>query len=368
MADDEVRDRKLLIIATGEYVDEHWEKLEVESETRVWREWLTDPSLEERRFTAVFEALANSPSLGQLDETLQQDDAFHRRDAVVCYITGHGEVTDRDHWLVLSASKPGKPGTGLDTRRLLRWLKEQDVGRALVVIDTCYAGEIAGYLAALNANLPAGWVGIATASAQKRARLGALTAAIEEFSWTGADDDTQPYLDYWQLMPALAAALKDQRWQFFGTPPDPANSRLVCLPNRYYRSLAAEQVQLAPARQDMAILSTDLAAHWDPRSRGVRDTATAGVYFNGRDKLMVALLSAARGNPGASVITGAAGCGKSAVLSRLVTLSDPSARERYGEDLTKNDPALLPDVGDVDIAVLASGKVSATCSTRSAPV
>jgi hypothetical protein len=198
----------------------------------------------------------------------------------------------------------------------------------------------------------------AGASAHKQAHVGALTAAIEEFASTGADDDTQPYLDYYELLIKLNTALKGQRWRRFGAEPGESDRRLVFLPNRHYRPAAREQVPLDAARQDMAVLAVDMAAHWDPRSRGVSDTTTAGVYFTGREALMAKLVDAVHGPPGALVVTGTAGCGKSAVLSRLVTLSDPRFRERYAAELDHIEPALRPDLGDVDVAVLASGKVA----------
>jgi hypothetical protein len=121
----EIRDRKLLLIATGDYADEQWGTLGVDSETKVWRDWLTADALGERHFTVVLEDLAHSPDQARLDELLRKTGIFHPRDVVVCYITGHGEIgkDDGQHWLALTNSTADDASTGLDTFRLVRWLR-----------------------------------------------------------------------------------------------------------------------------------------------------------------------------------------------------------------------------------------------------
>ena len=56
------------------------------------------------------------------------------------------------------------------------------------------------------------------------------------------------------------------------------------------------------------------------------------------------------------LVTGGAGSGKSAVLSRLVTLSDATFRQNYADQVAAVDADLLPAEGAVDVAVLATGK------------
>ena len=356
-----VKGRHLLMLATGSYSDpDVWPDLDVESEANVWAEWLTDPALGDRAFTVAFEDLGHSPSLERVEEVLRKRDVFDKeRDVVVCYITGHGERHDGAHHLVLSTSWPDEADTLLETHRVLKWLKTR-VNMALVVVDTCFSGDIGTYLSALETSLPPGWVVLAAAAPDRLARLGRMTQALEEFSRTGQDDPGSKYLDYWELMPALAEALDEQLWQPFGTPPPRSRSRLVCLPNRHYRSDAEERVVAEVARQDVAMYEKDLTAHWDPRSRGVADGSTTGTLFTGRGRLMGVLVDAARGEPGVLVVTGGPGCGKSAVLSRLVTFSDPSFRARHADVVAaaQDFGGPLPAVGDVDVAVLAKGHVA----------
>src|SRR4051794_6674106 len=355
-----VKGRHLLMIATGQYADpDVWCDLTVDAETRVWADWLTDPGLGERAFTVVFEDLARSPTITRVNAMLEKRCDFDKdRDVLVCYITGHGEQHNGEHRLILATSEPGRPSSMLQTRQVLEWLKD-GVNTALVVVDTCYAGDIATHLSSLDEDLPDGWIVIATASAHDQARLGVLTEAVREFADGGAADAAFAYLQFGELFKALSEALRDQRWKLLSTPLR-WQDRPVCLPNRHYRPDVHERVVVEPARQDVALYTADLAPHWDRHSRGVADGSTAGVLFTGRDRLMRTLIDAARGEPGAVVVTGVAGCGKSAALSRLVTFSDPGFRARYATaiDVDAAAGAPRPRVGDVDLAVLAKGRVA----------
>ncbi|MFC9602542.1 hypothetical protein ACFTTN_03665 [Streptomyces niveus] len=62
------------------------------------------------------------------------------------------------------------------------------------------------------------------------------------------------------------------------------------------------------------------------------------------------------------MVTGAAGSGKSALLARLVTLSDPGflAADRFRDIAGTIPEGLMPPAGSVDAAVLARGKTSLT--------
>jgi hypothetical protein len=233
------------------------------------------------------------------------------------------------------------------------------VNTALVVVDTCYSGDVAAYLASLDEDLPDGWIVISAASAHQLARLGVLTKAVREFTASGSADSAFTELKFGELYKALAAALRGQQWRLLSTPPPPED-RPVCLPNPYHRPNVDQRVVRGSPRRDVAMYEKDLAAHWDPRSRRVSDASTSGVLFTGRDRLMRTLIDAARDEPGALVVTGGPGCGKSAVLSRLVTFSDPTFRSRYAEAVQAAEAIgePLPDVGDVDVAVLAKGLVA----------
>jgi len=102
----------------------------------------------------------------------------------------------------------------------------------------------------------------------------------------------------------------------------------------------------------------ELRRHWAPKARGLQRGRGKGApwLFTGRVRAMreiVAWLDDGDGKSGL-VVTGGPGSGKSAVISRVVTLADDILRH---ETPTGSAPAgTLPRVGAIDIAVQAKGK------------
>lgn len=108
------------------------------------------------------------------------------------------------------------------------------------------------------------------------------------------------------------------------------------------------------------LLDPALRTHWDPRARGVELEAERGWYFTGRTAVLRELADWLKDPPDAHtrvrVVIGGMGSGKSAVLARLVTLSDRQYRRRYGFPADSADESTMPPDGAIDIAVHASGK------------
>ena len=108
------------------------------------------------------------------------------------------------------------------------------------------------------------------------------------------------------------------------------------------------------------LLDPALRTHWDPRARGVELEAEQGWYFTDRTTVLRELVSWLKDPPDAHtrarVVTGGMGSGKSAVLARLVTLSDPQYRLHYHFPAGSTDESAMPPDGAIDIAVRASGK------------
>jgi hypothetical protein len=101
----------------------------------------------------------------------------------------------------------------------------------------------------------------------------------------------------------------------------------------------------------------ELAGHWSPKARGVEREATRGWYFTGRATILRDLAAWVAGGPAdgqVRVVTGRPGSGKSAVLARLVTLSDPLYVDRV-PDLDSAEET-RPPAGSIDVAVWARGK------------
>jgi hypothetical protein len=93
------------------------------------------------------------------------------------------------------------------------------------------------------------------------------------------------------------------------------------------------------------------------KARGVEREAKRGWYFTGRTQVLRDLagwLAGGQADGQVRVVTGGPGSGKSAVLARLVTLSDPLYRERV-PDLDPTEPA-VPPAGSIEVAVWAHNK------------
>jgi WD40 repeat protein len=100
-----------------------------------------------------------------------------------------------------------------------------------------------------------------------------------------------------------------------------------------------------------------LKEHWDPRGRGVERSVRPGWFFTGRrqalSQLVTWLTAASDPDDNLRVITGGPGSGKSAVLARLVTMSDPRYRAGLPGPLAADDPVADLPPGTIDVAVHA---------------
>lgn len=361
--DADIRQRHLLVIATGEYADPAaWPPLPVEDEVRVWTDWLTDEKLRERRFVQLAPDLTGSPRLPRLNRFLQEGEIgqIHESDALVLVVTGHGQVVGGVHRVVLSdsGSEP-QERTSLRTEQLISFIRDTRVQDAVVVIDTCHAGDVTRQML-FDKPLPHGWIGIAAAAPTGQAFGGAVSQAVAAFLNLKPGDEryggpNQPFFSASALVQFITDRLgEDQDIVTF-----PRQARSVpspCLPNPLFVSAHQGQVTTAPERQELALREDELSAHWGPHARGVHHWEEAGWLFTGRTALLRDLIGAARGDPGAYLVTGAAGSGKSAALSRLVTWSDPRFRSQHAEHFNAILEELRPQPGDVDVAVHAQGK------------
>lgn len=94
--------------------------------------------------------------------------------------------------------------------------------------------------------------------------------------------------------------------------------------------------------------------HWEPSGRGVASNKEAGWLFTGREKVLRALVGwIERPDEQARVVWGQMGSGKSAVLSRLVTLSD---REQLSVPSERPAAGTAPPCGAVDLAMVVADK------------
>jgi hypothetical protein len=362
--DDQILRRHFIAIATDAYqADGTFAPLDVDQEVAAMRRWLADDALGERRFAEEYPALAHRPSYTQIMSALLEQAQFTDADAVVVYVTGHGITTkNNDHMIVLTGTNPEHPvsGQALRTADLIQWLaRNRRLRHAMIIIDVCQAGQLDDNLtAAFKRDLPPGWLVILTAPAGVEAKFGVFSGAVDSVMYelrgsAAAGDRAEPYLEWWQqFVQPVGLRLIDRKRH----PPDVLAhpwGPSMCLPNPGYDLHPLDRVVTSRARRDLAILAEDMTAHW-----AVRAPVTVGdaPVFTGRARLMAELIAFTAGPAATLVVTGLAGCGKSAALARLVTCSDPGFRAEHADALAVAEP--VPPQDAVDIAIQATGKTS----------
>ncbi|RSM56713.1 hypothetical protein DMB66_33225 [Actinoplanes sp. ATCC 53533] len=359
--DEDILRRHFVAIATGDYDDPHWRPLPVEKEVAALRQWLCSPGLGRRGFSLAYPELADNPSEDQIRvlKNVARKTVWTDADAVVLFVTGHGEQADDSHYLILRDSVSSiVSSTALRTSELIGWLADTAVQHMLIILDACYAGSVARDVLRLGKRPHRRWLILPSATRDEKAVTGALTEAIVKFldglnTPEGRRYGEHKYLNVNDFLDDVQQNLGEHQTliPLYGgqlTGPHP------CLPNPHYQQ--DEAVPVDAARHSLALPRQDLATHWSPRARGVGSDEQPGWLFTGRAVLMRELISAAA-TAGATVVTGGAGSGKSAVLARLVTLSDPRFLRQYAGDVAAIPDELRPAEGAVDVAVLATGKL-----------
>lgn len=383
--DAEVVRRYFVAIATGQYDDPAYCSLPVAGEVSQLQGWVADAErLGDRVFTPAFPELADSPDEDAIRAAFRSpQQPWTERDAAVVFVTGHGQVADDTHWLVLRDSESGElPRTAFRTADLISWLKPRNgngIRHLLLIIDACFAGAIAKDTARIDGSLPPEWLILPSATKNGQATARALTIAIGQAVENLGGGEGRRYgtnRRYFLVSEFIDTVLRFLREQSPGQVLDriyhgELNAEHVCLPNPHYE--LPDAVPTCPARHDLALPRQDLERHWGPRALGADDSQYASDVarrwlFTGRADLMRELIATARGDHDTdsrvTLITGGAGCGKSAVLARLVTLSDSDFAAAYPGEVEAIPADLKPEVktvlggpgGGVDIAVVATGK------------
>jgi hypothetical protein len=355
---DQLLRRRLIVIATGEYAA--LPSLDVGVEITAVRSWLTDPALADRVFSnAGDEEFADGPSFNDIRARFTRDGAFTDGDALVVYITGHGIVEGGRHYLALRESALGQIArTAVPTADLITWLASyKDMSNVFLVIDVCQAGAVTNDVTAeLMRDLPRNWCVLATVPATVDAKVGAFTSVLREVLEDIREgrlegvDEHRPYLQSSVLIGQIVQRLREQHGQKLMPLVDPY-ATTACMPNPAYDATKLERATASEERADLALLKSDLDPVWVARAPVV---AAGGAVFTGRRAMLERLIGFVEGEPGALIVAGRAGSGKSAALARLVTCSDPGFRADYAEQLRTMSP--LPAQGSVDVAMVATGK------------
>jgi WD40 repeat protein len=365
--------RRLVIVAVDDYATEDNEfttGIRAQVETVIG--WFAHPSLGTERQFEVAQPKELTCTEDLRDFLAGQELARADWDeALVVYVTGHGlRGMSRRHYLTFAGTDTGRLlATAFPTSELVTQVVDSEAEHVLVLVDSCFAGSLKSELGVLLEELSAQrrklttLAVIASGDFEQRPRLGEFTRLMELALERARDESagfTAPHLslEEWEKLlntagddhPELIRAL----WVW---PDSRRDEPSLCLPNPHFQP--EEQVVQAP-RQSVSLSASALEQYWLSRASGRTDDGDPGWYFSGRQDLMRALVEFVRAGEGVLVVTGAAGSGKSALLARLVTLSDPlfATVSRFAEVVQAIPAPLRPVVGGVDAAVLARGKSS----------
>jgi WD40 repeat protein len=287
----------------------------------------------------------------------------NRDDIVTLYYTAHADDVNGSHRVWTGNTRDRFTGT-LETRRLAELiLADTPLRYALIIIDTCFAGQ--GGAEALLASMPSIGEGdgktlaVLTAAYQREqivagdfARL--FERAVAQPSVAGSD------VRY--LVPdAIAGVIHDDPsrpgWQTISSNLLGARSdQLPYFPNPRFNPRLRDLDMLSKLRIEQGELRLeDLHRHFLTRARGVDVPTEPGWWFVGRKEVLRDLVSwlKDRGDLSARVVTGGPGSGKSAVIGLLAVLSDHG--ERPAVPLPDLAADTIPPEGGIATAIHARG-------------
>ncbi|GGV62992.1 hypothetical protein GCM10010277_68760 [Streptomyces longisporoflavus] len=351
-------------------------------------DWLADPGLGADRCFEV----SRAPSVRTVDdlrEFLRDENlaAARYQEAVVVYVTGHGLRRNAPrHFLSLPETEPDRLlATAYPTSELITAVVDSESEHVMVLVDSCFSGTLRAELSALLEALSDdrhSHHGIAVVTAGNhyvQPTVGSFTQRVAlacERMRDEAAGYTASHLSFAEWEQLLDQVGRDEKGQEkdlvsaeWIVPHSRKHLLSACLPNPRYSSPehsadpALRQLALAPATGLAAGTATDMASDpltefWLDRASGRAAEDDPGWYFSGRSEPMTRITGFLQGPAGVLIVTGAAGSGKSALLARLVTLSDPGfvSDPRHEAMVASIAPELRPAPGSVDAAVLARNK------------
>ena len=323
-------------------------------------------------YERVLPELAEDPESGTLRGKLStwlHDDTRRDDDVVVIYYSGHGDSANNIHYLLATDTVEGNlAGTALATEELGRMLGETSkVRHLLVILDTCYAGQGALDLAAVARQVTASrtvsqaigsglWC-LAATRPREEAEQGVFVDALVEAVEQLRSGSQAPYIGLEGLVDAVNQTLQRRGLRQRSTLSVTDSTGLPpFVPNPHYDPSLPAGLDL---ETQWRVRQQDLVVHWGPKARGVEIDTQPGWYFAGRTQVMEELigwLTDPAADRAPRVITGGPGSGKSAVLARLVTLSDPATRRTALPATAAASPNTIPPAGLVNVAVHAKNK------------
>ncbi|MFG2292961.1 caspase family protein [Streptomyces sp. NPDC048603] len=279
-------------------------------------------------YERVLAGVSLEPAAARFEEALAdwcETAGLRPEDAVVLYYAGHGVRSSGGYRLACANTRHGRPGSWLSLSSLAEILAGSPVRNVLFVVDACHAAaagqEIAGVTEAMVSLRPRGdepgsgtWL-LASARHRETSKDGAFTGRLAA-AWRQGDGPSQRHLS-----PATLAERITRSFVADGLPQRAACSSLdqTERPPFFPNPAFDPQAEIGPDGRPAAA-DSDLAAHFDPRGRGVEHVHDPGSYFTGRERALAAVRAHLSGAGGRAplVVTADPGSGKSAVLGRLV--------------------------------------------------
>jgi WD40 repeat protein len=294
-------------------------------------------------------------------------------DCLVLFWTGHGS-SDGGHYLICRNS----PRAGLtsfnaiDAQALGPVIANCKAEKILVILDTCYSGLGAGEIASAFSKVLANRVSIpgreraiaviASAHPLEKAQEGIFCNTLRSVlfeptairPWSDEDECIHTELLARALKKALPADVSQPDYKADGIGQN-------FIPNPLFRvGRPAENVE----ERTWRLLHGVGSEHFDLAARGI-EVGESGWFFAGRTELLRRLVTWLEDAPhGVRIVTGPPGAGKSAVMGRLATLSDPDYRKaalRAGMMASVEDGTVPPE-RIIDVAIHAKGKTLDDCA------
>lgn len=309
----------------------------------------------------------------ELARWLSDPDERRDNDVIVVYYSGHGDTSGSRHFLLTADSGNASVETAVPTDFFMEALTDRPrTRRLLLILDTCKSGQGALNLAEAAARwAPIQWLDgedegvwvIAASRPIEEAEDGAFAEALVQAvaREQGHASPIHRFLSLDSIVENVNQILADRDLEQRACYMPASLSKLIppYLQNHEYRP----EVPLGVALDTRARLGREVATHWGPKGRGLSANATAGWYFTGRATAMrelVKWIGEPSGDNRIRVITSDPGSGKSAILGRIVILSDPHSRP----SVPLNDiPAdLIPPEKSLAAALLARAKTAAELS------
>jgi WD40 repeat protein len=290
-------------------------------------------------------------------------------DIVTLYYTGHADKVNETHRVWTGDTIDSISGP-LETKYLAElMLVDTPLRYALIILDTCFAAQ--GGAEALRGSISSIGEGdgktlalLTAAYPREQIRAGDFARLFEHVvEQPAVAGHEPPYLALGTIASLIKKITKDseREWQTVSYNLLGARTDLLpFLPNpRFNVQLHGLDLltQLRIEQQDLRV--DDLRLHFLPRARGVDVPAEPGWRFVGREAALRDLVSWLKNSDdlSARVVTGGPGSGKSAVISRLVVLSDPDWRRIVPmEDLAADT---IPPEGIIATGIHARGLTNA---------